>query len=311
MYCEYDGKTAEFQCTECGRTLCAHCVDAMHLAGEPVMICPACKGRVQAIDDGPRNLSEKNFWYYVSRAWFWPLSGRGLLVLLINAVFFALILAVSAFAIIFFVGILGVIVAYGYLYLLFLTVIQQTAMGDAEPPTTPAVEDVGDLFGSLWRVLVLFAVWTTPAVVVSHVVNGEPEGWIGGTVLALSGPAALLAFIGGPEQAAVVRVVAGLGALFLPMSLLAVASFRSLRGLHPVPLAITISRAPLQYIVCCVFFYLVVLARGGLFGLDQITGVPFVDPLIRSVVLVYSLYAVGRMLGGLHAANSVRFGWVR
>ena len=225
-------------------------------------------------------------------------------------------LGVSYFALVAFppIGLVGLAFAYGYVYFLFFTVIQKTSLGEDEPPTTPELDHVVDVLPVLWKVIVLFVVWTAPAVIVSHLVAGKPRTLVSLEAVGqlLGGPGTLWAYMIGPGQVDVVRVVAALGVLLLPMSLLAVATFNSLRGLHPVPLAATIVRVPLQYLVCCVVFYLVVFLRAVLTIAVAVTSASFVLAVcLQPLFLVYSLYVLGRMLGGLHAANSARLGWVQ
>jgi hypothetical protein len=291
MRCAYDERDAAFQCTGCGRPLCGGCAKLMPVEGREVRICPACGELVQPLEEGPRNLSDRSFWYYAATALFWPLSVRGVTMVLIIAVFVTLsslvsqLLMGSGMLVGRALGLLVMIFVYGYLYLLFLKVIRKTALGDDSPPSTPEMESFEEAFTVFFRILAVLIVWAVPAITAYYVAD---------------------------QQATVVFwILAGVGALFLPMSLLAVGMFETLRGLHPVPLVKAMVRVPLQYIFCCAFFHFVIGLAYVVQDLDSITGIRVLDVLIGDAAFIYALYAAGRLLGGLHAANSVRFGWVR
>ncbi len=313
MQCVNDGKPARYECTACGRLFCEECIKHVAFQRTTVELCPVCGNPVRQA--GAKPLSEKSFWYYLFTAFYYPLTGKGPLVLLINWILVGFALALSYCAIVVgltrIIGFLGLGLAYGYVYFLLFTVIRKTSMGEDEPPTTPDLENLVDVLPTLWKVIMLAAVWTGPAVILSHLADGTPQKVDQGVVLTLGGPITLWSYIIGPGHTDVVRFLAGLGAFLLPMSLLAVATFNSLRGLHPTPILITIMRVPGQYVVCCAVFYLVLLLREVLWVAVAAASSPLLGLCFRPLFLVYSLYLLGRMLGGLHAANSTRLGWVR
>lgn len=313
MQCVNDGKPARHQCTACGRLLCEECIRHVKVQRITVELCPACGNPVRQA--GARPLSEKSFWYYLGTALYYPLTGKGPLVLLINWIFVGFGLAMSFFAMFSFfpIALFGLALAYGYIYFLLFSVIQKTSLGEDEPPTTPDLDNLMDVLPAFWKVIMLFAVWTAPAVIFSHLADGSPRVLlhIETIGLLLGGPGTLWSYIIGPGHTDVVRLLAGVGAFLLPMSLLAVATFNSLRGLHPAPILITIMRVPGQYIVCCIVFYLVLLLREVLWIAVGAASTPLLGLCLKPLFLVYSLYVLGRMLGGLHAANSTRLGWVR
>jgi hypothetical protein len=172
----------------------------------------------------------------------------------------------------------------GYLCLLLLSAIQRAALGDNVPPTTPDLnlaEGLPGIVSPLARLVAVVVVWAAPATVVY--------------------------FAGGREPTKLFWVLAATGALFLPMSLLAVAVFESLHGLNPLGLLAAMVRAPLQYAACCAFFYVIVASAWMVIASDALR---HFWPL-QAVVIVYAMFAAGRLLGGLHAANSARFRWVQ
>jgi hypothetical protein len=289
MLCVYHSAQAEYVCSLCGRMLCERCTKLMTTDVNAARVCPECGGFVRPLKRQPRNVSDQSFWYYATTALAWPLSLRGLVVVVINAAFLTLLLgfayAVTVSPMGALLSLFVVMFAYGYVFLLFLRVVQQTALGEQDTPSTPDVEGLGDAFMALFRVLVVLLVWIGPALIAYHAAE--------------------------QQATAVFWVLAVLGAAFLPMSLLAVATFESLRGVNPLPLFTAILRVPGQYAVCTACFFAVIGLRYVLLDLDAITGLRLVDVSIKHLAFVYSLYVAGRLLGGLHAANSLRFGWVR
>ena len=209
--------------------------------------------------------------------------------MIVNALFVSLLLG-GAYLLMFsyimaLVGLAVVLFAYGYLFLLFLRVVQQTALGEATAPSTPDMAGIGEAFVALLRMLVVLFVW--------------------------AGPATIAYYAAGERTTVAFWVLALIGAAFLPMSLLAVATFESLRGVNPMPLVQMIARVPGQYALCCAVFYIVIGARYAVCDIETITGTAALDVVIKEVAVVYSLYVAGRVLGSLHASNSLRFGWLR
>jgi hypothetical protein len=320
VFCENDGRPAAFQCAGCSRALCEGCVRRIGAGRHSVPVCPVCGAYVEPVTASPRNLSARTFWYYAATAIVWPFAGRGVLVIVLNGLFISIAFLLTTF----FPP--GRILINGYAYLLLMRVIQSTSLGDNEAPATPGVESLGDLFKAYGRIALLFAVCTVPAIIAwqnQPVVSLDLLGFV---YLALQGPATLAVFLIVPGADAFVRFLAVLGLLIMPMSLLAISTFESVRGLNPVPIVVTILRVPVQYVACCVLFYAIPVLAIVLFAVAFAVNLGFFEGTVGApsitlamvlayfglwLVIVYALYAAGRVLGGLHAANSARFGWVR
>jgi len=280
--CVYDGKTPSHECTGCGACFCETCV----LRAGPDLVCPECGGKVEQIDlNKPRNLSKQNFWYYMATALTYPLASQNRRNVLKNVAF--------VFAFLFLAHVLRwhkglwlffLLFAICYVIFLFLTVTQQTAMARNEAPNMPdwGVTDVP--FVEILKLFVVLAAWVGPAV----------------GVYFLEGRQTTLLFWG----------VASVGALCMPMSLLATAAFESFRGVNPLGFLGAIFRVPIQYVACCAFVYVFGLLGYMLLGPGALTGHWLLDVVLRSIGLIYMAFVIGRVLGGLHASNSARFGWV-
>jgi hypothetical protein len=287
-FCAYDGRPAAFACRGCGLTVCERCTRSIMAERATVRVCPACGELVRPLASTKRNVSTESFWRTAVTAPVWPLSVRGLTVVVVNALFISLLWG-AAYLLTFsyIVALLGLAVllfAYGYLFLLFLRVVQRTALGEETAPSTPDMSGIGEAFVALLRMLVVLLVWTAPATIAYYAA--------------------------GRQTGVVFWVLVAVGGAFLPMSLLAVATFESLRGVNPIPLLRMMARVPVQYALCCAVFYLVIGARYAVCDLESITGTTVLDVFVKQLAVVYSLYVAGRVLGALHASNSLRFGWV-
>jgi len=280
--CVYDGKTPSHECTGCGACFCETCV----LRAGPDLVCPECGGKVEQIDPSkPRNLSKHTFWHYTATALTYPLASRNRRNVLKNIAF--------VFAFLFLAHVLRwhmgyklafFLLAAHYLILLFLTVTQQTAMARNEAPDMLDWGEADVPFVEILKLFVVLAAWVGPAVGVY--------------------------FLAGRQTTPLFWVLASVGAVCMPMSLLATAAFESVRGVNPLGFLGAIFRVPVQYVACCAFVYVFGLLGYMLLGSRALTGRWFLDVVLRSVGLVYMAFVMGRVLGGLHAANSARFGWV-
>jgi hypothetical protein len=307
MNCVRDGLPARFQCTQCLRAFCGACVTMTKVGRREIPICPMCGGPVREITKAEP--SGTSFWEYLVTSPIYPFTGKGALLIVLNGVFVGACLAIGSVALL--VGLFVRLFAVGYIYWLFFNIVQKNALEKDEPPSMPDLESFGEVFSVLFKVLILFAVWATPALVVAHAAEGIPGNLLQGIGMALSGPFGLWAFVIGPAHPLGLRIVAGLCLLFVPMSLLAVATFNSVRGVHPVPLVRTMVRAPIQYFACCVAFYAAIAVIFIVWGLFATQASAVIGIIAFPLVLVYCVFVVGRILGGLHAANRERFGWVR
>jgi hypothetical protein len=334
--CVRDNNQAAFECTSCRATLCPNCV--RHSVGNQytVMLCPRCGALVEPLQLGRRASAPSTFWQYLASAPIWPMSGRGLLVLHINAfMLFGMLLVRPLIALIF--GWMGRVVGtvplllfaafvWGYLALMLFETIQATGTGAACEVTTPTVT-IQTVYRTFFRFIVVLALWTVPAIVVSNVLDGTPETWREAALMLLGSVVTLGTLIFGPDASLVVRIVAAASAFMFPISLLAVANFESLRGLNPVPLFSAIRRAPLEYACCCLGFYLVpvglvLLLRYAVINtlevywrVQTITGYADLRPVVLfllfvvCLVSVYGMYVAGRVLGGFCAGNREHLGW--
>ena len=102
----------------------------------------------------------------------------------------------------------------------------------------------------------------------------------------------------------------GLGALFAPMGMLALAMFDTVAVLNPLALTWSILRVPFQYLVAATAFETVFLLywyAGD--ALQTLVPVPFLPSLIASFLNLYVISVGMRVLGLLYVSNQNEFGW--
>jgi len=334
--CIRDNNLAAFECTSCHATLCPNCVRRSVGSQVIAMLCPKCGALVRQIAPGRAKGEPKTFWQYLLWAPIWPMYGRGLIVLHVNAfMLFGLLLALPLVALMFgwlmrmfaLLVVLAIVAfALGYLALMFLETARATAGGEPHDVSTPTVT-IRSTFGAFFRVLVVLVVWTIPAIAASNLIDGTPETWLHAGLLALANVGSLGHFAFGSDASLLVRLVAVGCALMVPISLLAVAYVESICGLNPAPLLVSVLRAPGQYLACCAAFYLVPYVLGLIFNYAarstvllfwqigdihsyaHLTILALVLLFISCLTTVYGMYLAGRILGAFGASNKERIGW--
>ena len=336
-HCVNDRKAAVFVCVQCAKRFCTDC--AVHGGSEhaSVLICPECGNRLDPIAVREVTGPALTFRHYLITAPTWPISGRGLFVLFLNALFVCgiLLLAPVVYGFVadvhFVLGIIAAalfwFVAGGYLVLLLFETIRKTALREVGPPGAPSEASPPYMVRAVIRLAGILIFWTLPAVVVAYLADGTPATWERFGIMTLSNVGTLVMLAVRSGHSLVVRVLAAVGAFMVPMSLLAVARLDSIRGLNPFPLVPRILRTLGQYVSTCLAFYAVPVAIAVLYvhafaktmraygALDNLSGFTELDPgayvlfFAACFIVVYGVFLVGRILGGLGAANAERYEW--
>jgi len=336
-HCVYDHKAAAFSCVQCAKKLCTDC--AVHGGSEhaAVLICPDCGGHLEPLAVRETVGSARTFRRYLATAPTWPLSGNGILVLLLNALFIFVMLFLAPVANGFaapahvvvgiFAAALFWFLAGGYLVMLLFGTIRTTALREEEPPGAPSDASLFYMVRAVVRLVAVLIFWTLPAVVAARVADATPDTWEQFSLMMLGNVGSLVMLAIRPGFSLVVRVLAVLGVLILPMSLLAVARLDSLCGLNPFLLVPRIVRVARHYASCCIAFYAVPLVIAVLYvhafaptmkaywSLDSISAFTQLSPVtyalffLACLIVVYGIFVAARILGGLGAANADRLEW--
>ncbi len=280
VFCKFHPKTlARFACAKCAQNFCDFCVNTRSVGNKPQKFCRACGSECRPLQ--PQVVATQpppGFLTLLPRAFIYPFQGSGVMLLVAGTVCFYLL---GHFPL------LGVILT-GYLFNYAKSIITSTAGGRQDPPDWP---DFGD-----WKDDILM-----------------PYLQFFGLLALAFGPALIIGiWRPGTETQVRIAVLAalGFGALFAPMAMLALAMFDSFEVLNPIPLAWSILRVPIPYLITAAAFETVLALYWFTDApIRSLIPVPFLPGLVSSFLYLY-LVAVGmRMLGLLYLTHRDEFGW--
>jgi hypothetical protein len=251
----------------------------------------------QSLTPAPRtsaaSAEEKSFFARIPEAFSYPLQGNGPVLLICGAVFFGVV----GFAqrVIGFLGPYGFVVglglgvyAVGFLFSYAKSIITTTANNDAHPPDWPdCTEWQQDIVEPFCQLVALVALNFGAAIIL---------GWWRP---------------GGETFAHAARITAfALGALFLPMGMMALALLDSIAALNPIALVVSIFRIPLAYLAAAAIFEALLAAfwfADGIVG--QFIPLPILPGLISGFMNLYLTVAAMRILGLLYLTKKDELGW--
>lgn len=242
----------------------------------------------------PEIYEEPGFYRNLPRALAYPFNKRGLFLLALGAGFF-LILTLAAKAALFFrlslIGLVLQIVLFvftqGYLFAYMQRIVTASAHGENDLPEFPDVTE-------FWSDIVLpflffagtFVVSFAPAIVVALCLRESEMIWPG------------------------VIATVGLGILYFPMALLAVAVTDNFLALSPHVVVPSIALVLLPYLSACLVLAILIAIRFGLVFLLDFLPVPLVPSIIDGFVSLYLLVVEMRILGLLFRSYRQRLGWI-
>jgi len=237
----------------------------------------------------------RSFYAQLPGAFVYPLRRNGLILLILGSVLFAILGFLSGFGGPGRGGIFSLLVTVfstGYLFAYMQRMIAHTAQGDDELPDFPDVTEWwADILYPFFLFLGCFLVSFAPAI--------------------LAG----IATAGSDYAALAVLTMVALGALYLPMALLAVAVSDNFIALSPHIVLPSIFRVFVPYLVTLVFLAFLV---GIGFALDTAEDlVPISQVLLKigatfmaAFVSLYLLSVKMRVLGLLFRSYRARLGWL-
>ncbi len=236
----------------------------------------------------------RSFYTGLAGALIYPFRGPGLWLIAGWIVLSAIQAYISHFrfmalAFLFVRMIVGVMVV-GYLCAYMLKLVVSSAAGEKVPPDWP---DFGNFWDDILRPM--FLVVGTCAVAFLPVT----VYWLANVAYTDLG----LEFTG---EVMLLRVLAVLGALYLPMALLAVAMYDSFTGLNPLRVFGSVAKVFIPYVVTCVVMILVVLGVS-LFG--YLPQIPIVSFVLSSAISIYLVMVEMRLIGLLYYSHRFRLNW--
>ncbi len=235
----------------------------------------------------------KNFYASIPAAFAFPFKGNAWGLLLGGTLAFGLMSLACSFRIggVRMMGMPGwlgmpfAVLATGYLFLFMQSIITLTVSEEDAELSWPDFENVWDsAFRPLLQMLAILLVTLLPCLLYVGCVK-HPEGWVS---LAL----------------------AGLGLLYLPMSLLALTIYDSVFALNPLLTFPAMAKAPEQYVVCVAILAALWIGTWALqSGVALLMPNEFVPAVITVFLALYTLCVEMRILGLLYCAKKKEFGW--
>lgn len=285
---------AEWICVACRSMFCNGCVELRSYSGASLEMCPVCGRRCLSLADVPKIKARKPavlparpFAQELAAALAYPLRLRNLpflfgypLIWLIVSVFVAgsvYDLSIAA------IGALAAVVFGGYICLLLLNILYDSAHGRDNPIDLPDLTEIGSVLSSLVWFAWATAVCLAPAAVYYLAVAGV-QGY----------------------DDPLIYLLAGAGFLYLPMALLAVVVCESPMALQPGRVFAAIAKAPGEYAVTAAMM-LAAMVLLALAIWATVTSVVYALPLL--LVHFHLVMTTMRLTGRLYVAKRDQFAW--
>jgi hypothetical protein len=257
-------------------------VNTVETANAPA-IAPTAREVIAAMK--PEVYEEPSFYRSLPRMLTYPFNKRGMALLAMGAIFFLIMNVAARFAFLFWIAI--VVFTNGYLFAYMQRIVSSSAQGEDDVPDFPDVTE-------FWSDIVLpfllftgtFVVSFAPAIVVAVWMRESEMMW-----------------------PAIIATV-GLGILYFPMALLAVAVTDNFLALSPHVVVPSIALVLFPYLLACVVLGILVALRFALAYSLSFLPLPLVPSIIDGFVSLYLLVVEMRILGLLFRSYRGRLGWL-
>ncbi|MCH7225336.1 hypothetical protein [Haloferula sp. A504] len=211
----------------------------------------------------------------------YPLRGGGKYIFFIGAALFVVVEWAAAAPV---VGWLAALLVTAYISAMYFEIIQTTATGSDEAPDFPTVAGVMDDM-----ILPMLKVWLVG--------------------LVSFGPVLAYAIIVGEDaNPEMLFGLLGLGAVYFPMAMMAVAVLGHAGALSPHIVLPAIVRAGGIYWLAVFLICLLYLSERFIGELFE--GIPIIGTVVRSLVAMYVLLTNGRSLGIIYRERREEMGWI-
>lgn len=284
---------ARYYCPKCQKNFCELCVS--RLPGERTgMFCRKCGVECVALNVAmvvpPDRYSD--FFAALPGMFAFPFQGGGLVFLICGAVVLAFLDFLKTWGGLFGVGLH--VVYWGYLFSFMQRLVQTAAQGSDEFANWSIVTDFfQDIIQPFFQILVVSIVCFTPAIFLAFKWDIDwmsPQG-VDRIQLAIFATAALV------------------GAVYYPMSILAVSMFDTVAALNPMVIVPAMLRTAAEYAVVLVMSAVIVgVSLGGEYAAAQLK-IPFLLTFITTLLWLYFLIVQMRMLGLMYYARREDLGW--
>lgn len=276
--CKHHPKTpARFFCPECRQFFCDLCVASRAVAGIRHTVCRHCGVECRPIQVRIEPVPAKGFFARVPGAFGYPVRGVGVLIVIVGIVLVAMLrwgqacIAFRTLRMIAF-GLILEILAGGYLFTYFQSIVHATTAEERELPDLPGIASgsfLDNVFMPFFRLLGLVVLCFGPAVglAVWYLDSGQLTAGLASL--------ATLAF----------------GGLYFPMAFLAVAVLDSFPAANPLVVVPSILKVPLEYL-------LAICLLGAAFAVRW-AGNAVIDKLFPEGSTIHSMPGLFAMLGSM------------
>jgi hypothetical protein len=287
------GIGGDYRCNNpsCGAILLESQLSTVQVGGKSMQVCPKCRLGVSKV------VKEVGFWARVPGTFIYPFRENGAWILATSTLFLALLEVTQKF-----LGIgsfvLGTI-AMGYFGMMFIDIIRTTANDDKSSMELPDFSGMEEIRETAAQLAISGLLILSPALI----------------CVLLSGYSTAAEYAQRLLPSAYWRLLAlgftGMGLVYYPMGLLAVAMFDTVAAVNPVLVVPAISKTFCQYV-------LVLAMLGVMWLLREVSSmVLFALPwswrfacyLPIEFYSLYTLLVTARLLGVLYRVNSARLGW--
>ena len=223
------------------------------------------------------DVDTRPFLHRLPDAFAYPFQGSGILLIIIGTVCFSTLEFFSSLSIF---GVIGYFFLGGYLCASMMKIINSSADGKKELPDWPELSDFWDdivvpFFQVIWTGIFCFA----PAIIYLIFVRIDIVFWI----------------------------LLGLGILYFPMALIAVALTNSVLSINPVIVVPSIIKVPVDYLIACILLGLLTFFEN--FSQLLVSAVPLLGIGLKNLIGLYFLIVEAHVLGLIYHANQEKFGW--
>lgn len=285
---------ARYLCPQCQKNFCELCVSRRPGGNRTGMFCRKCSTECVAMNVAmiapPNRYSE--FFGALPGMFAFPLRGGGLTFLICGSLVLAFLDFLRLYGGLFAVGLH--VIYWGYLFSFMQRLVQTAAQGSDEWTNWTMVTDFfQDIIQPFLQILIVTIVCFAPA-------------WF----LAFKWDIDLMAPAGvDTGKLAIYGATLLAGAIYYPMSVLAVSMFDTVAALNPLVVVPAMFRAAKEYLTVLVLMGVVVGVKlGGEYAAVQLK-IPFLPALVAAVLGLYFLIVQMRMLGLMYFARREDIGW--
>jgi hypothetical protein len=267
-------------CGRCHQVVCEECVNSRAVGKTSLKFCRSCGGSCAPLESklGVRSRMAGSFPALLAGAFAYPLKRDGFIVILGGTLFLALMSLLSSFVFII------ALFASGYLCAYLQKIVQSSAIGDENMPSWPDLSAFG------------------PEV-------AQPALQYLGTFVFCLGPGILWLMLAPGEYKRYGYLLLGLGGLYLPMALLAVAMYDSLAAVNPMLVIPSIFRVPAAYAGVCVGMAAVMGVGRIVDALAGLIRIPILSSIGFGFLALYFQVVGMRILGLFYYTQQERLRW--